>query len=404
MQTELGRCRPLILGTFLTFGACSGEPAVSHYSVRDSAGVQIVENSVAALESAGSWALASDPVLDLGAAEGAPELEFYRVVAGLIVDPSTIAVVNAGSQEIRFFDTSGSFLGAQGQEGDGPGEYRRPQFLFRTGGDSLLIWDAALGRGSLIDPGGSFLRTVNLQGDFVGPRVAGSFGDGTLLMVDRRFTPETATGDWQQLMALYTLHALSGEPTDTLGEFPFSRVKFMVATSTRAEAMLMGFDRETQEAVSGDRAWVGTTKEYELLRFTPDGTLSGILRWEGSDRTVTSEHLDLYLEERLARAPNDEIRAAIRTSHGSQEFAELFPAYSRILADDLGRVWVEEYRRPGAEGDNRWLVFDESGELEAVQSVPVSLRVLDIRGEQFLTVFTDELGVEYVRLFKLVRE
>lgn len=177
----------------------------------------------------------------------------------------------------------------------------------------------------------------------------------------------------------------------------------MVATSTRAEAMRMGFDRPTQESVAGDQAWIGTTRQYEALQFAADGTLQRILRWQGPDRTVTPEHLDLYLEERLAGAPNDAVRAAIRTAHEMQEFADLFPAYSRILADDRGRLWVEDYRRPGTEGDNRWLVFDDTGKLEAFLSLPVSLRVLDIRGDRVLSVFTDEFGVEHVRLWDLSR-
>lgn len=385
----------------LTAGCGRGDKRQSAATVSDSAGVEVVVSAEGDLRSVSDWSLSAEPVLQIGTVEGAPELQLHRVRAGLILNAELFVIVDGGSQEVRSYGSGGGFRWAQGSPGEGPGEYRSLQAIFRLPGDSILAWDGSLRRATILGPEGEFVRTLSLHGDLISPSVAGVFGDGTMLVTDARFTPGDATGDWQQLLSTVVRYSARGEPLDSIGTFPWYRMKFMVANDSRAEALRLGFDRETQVAVRENRALIGTTKRYELLEFQPTGGLVRIIRWPGPDRSVTDAHLDAYLEERLSVAPNAEVRRLIRTDHESRTFADRFPAYSTLMVDDRDRLWVQTYRRPGSPALNRWLVFDENGIPRASLTVPVDLRLLDIRGDRVLAVFTDDLGVEYLRLFRL---
>ena len=367
-------------------------------TVRDSAGVQIVENYDGPPASAELWSLTEEPVLEVGAVEGASDYELYRVQSGLILGTRAIAITNGGSQEIRYYEFDGGHLGSHGGRGRGPGEYMGVGGVWRYPGDSLLVWDQALRRASMVTPDRQFARTVDLRGDFTNHRVGGVFADGTILIIDGRVDDEP-TGDWQQLRSTLTRFAPTGEPLDTIGRFPWFEMKFSLPF--RGEGVRLGFDLSAQYAVLGDRVWVGPTKAYELLEFTVDGILARIIRWTGPDRAVMEEDKDLYLEDRLARADDDETRRRIRMDHEQRVFADSFPAYSQILVDDQRRLWVQDYRRPGTVGPNRWLIFEAHGAPIATMYTDPSLRPLDVSGGLLLAVVADPLGVEFLRVFEI---
>lgn len=50
---------------------------------------------------------------------------------------------------------------------------------------------------------------------------------------------------------------------------------------------------------------------------------------------------------------------------------------------------------------NEWLVFAEGGIPMATLSISIDLRLLDIRGDRVLAVFTVDLGVEYLSVFRI---
>jgi hypothetical protein len=59
------------------------------------------------------------------------------------------------------YDADGTFLQQLGRVGEGPGEYRAPQALLITGGDTLHIFDKRLARVVVLSPSWEVVRTVN---------------------------------------------------------------------------------------------------------------------------------------------------------------------------------------------------------------------------------------------------
>lgn len=79
-----------------------------------------------------------------------------------------------------------------------------------------------------------------------------------------------------------------------------------------------------------------------------------------------------------------------------------FPAYGPIHVDPLGYLWVAEYPLPG-DASKRWTVFDPDGTVQGMVETPPDLTVFEIGEDYVLGLETDELDVEYVRLYGLDR-
>jgi hypothetical protein len=130
----------------------------------DSAGVRIVSLSMRAWEGVSPVYLAPEPHLSIGALDGPDDRILYRVAGGAVLQKGGIAVLNGGSQEVRFYGPDGVLTGRQGRSGEGPGEYRQPSGLWTLPGDTVVVWDGRLLRITVMSPEGTLLRDVPVRG------------------------------------------------------------------------------------------------------------------------------------------------------------------------------------------------------------------------------------------------
>ena len=149
--------------------------------------------------------------------------------------------------------------------------------------------------------------------------------------------------------------------------------------------------------------WYGDPSDYELTLFGEHRQPLRIIRWEGPDRTVTEAALD---DAYRAWHPGpDAAPASLAYYERYWEHhprAPLVAAFGALMRDQVGRLWLEEYERPGSEGPRRWVVFSADGEQMLAQvSHPRSFTPLSIGADWILGASEDELGVEYLELHEL---
>ncbi|MFH1766106.1 MAG: 6-bladed beta-propeller [Gemmatimonadota bacterium] len=108
------------------------------------------------------WTLSEAPLLEIGVREGDEAYQLHRVRGSVRLEDGRIVVLNAGSQELRYFDPDGRFLGAVGGQGEGPGEFQSPAGLRRGADGGLQVWDGSLMRVSHLDPEGTFRESFRL--------------------------------------------------------------------------------------------------------------------------------------------------------------------------------------------------------------------------------------------------
>jgi hypothetical protein len=153
-------CLMVLSASAIVLGACTDAEALDDQAFRtDSASVSIIHYSSLPPLEASRIALSPEPDLIIGREGGEPEYEFFRIAGVTRLADGSIVVANAGTAQLRFFDSDGRFLKSIGRRGTGPGEFRNMRGLWVIRGDSLVVWDGGPGLG-LFSPGGEYVRTA----------------------------------------------------------------------------------------------------------------------------------------------------------------------------------------------------------------------------------------------------
>jgi len=390
--------------------ACGGEGSGgAEPVVRDSAGVRIVENPDAAPDGGTLFTLTDRPVLVIGALEAAPEYQFNRVRGIVRLSDGRIVVADGGSSELRWYDPSGAHLVTAGRQGEGPGEFVGLGGVALLPGDSVVAYDDRLRRFSVFDGAGGFVGVNVLDAEgFPGmnyPVFVGTMGDGTVLMLGRVLQIEgMKEGPIVSPMTVWR-YASDGTLLDSLGTY--YGWEAWVAISQQGQRMAMRiqnrpFGRSTSVAPLADGFAVGTPLSWEYEVRGLHGALRQIVRLDRPNAPVTAGDIEAFQESQLEDLEDANAIRARRDELSELTYPETMPAFgSPVLADRTGSVWVPDFM--ASEGVRTWTVFDPAGRRMGTVRTPAELRVLDIGADWLLGVWQDELDVEYVREYGLVR-
>jgi len=81
------------------------------------------------------------------------------------------------------------------------------------------------------------------------------------------------------------------------------------------------------------------------------------------------------------------------------------PTHSNVVFDAARNLWVENYRLPWDNDSPRiWSVFDPEGRWLGDVELPNGLRVYEIGEDHIAGVQRDDMGVEYVRLYRVTKQ
>ncbi len=402
LDTPRGRFRVVVrLFAPAALAACTFDGGSPRYTVRDSAGVTIVETRTGTWGDGDGWTVAPRPNLRIGVVDGDPRYQFDRVLLAARATDGRIVVADGGSQEIRVFDPDGGHLVSMGGEGDGPGEFRSMNDAVLIG-DTIGVFDGALGRVSHFDLSGALLGSIRIQptGDPIHPlrlyRLGGAAGDRLVLVVQAYpadMRPEPVTY-WDSIPTL--LYGADGTLRDTVGEFAG-----MDTHSTPERAGSVAFARFSSSFVQGGLLYMTDGGRYEVRVYDLDTGLTRILRVLKEPRPVTPAVFEDYIRRALEGARDGALRRDVRESIERWPHAETLPWIADLVVDDAGRVWAREYKDRFDRSLPRWGVFDEDGGWLGVVEVPEGFTPHQIDGRQLIGVRRDGLGVEYVELYEI---
>jgi hypothetical protein len=274
----------------------------THATVRDSAGVQIVENPAPAWPAGTGWRLSAEPLASIGTVDGDPHYQLSGVAGAVRLSDGRIVVANRGSDELRFYDASGTYLSAVGRKGKGPGEFQWLAWLTRLSGDSVLAFDRSEQRASVFDATGHLARVARhatAQGMamfFTAP--VGSFADGSMVMsAGAPFMPGGKQNGVVRPPVTLLRYDASGALADTIGQFPGDE-SYVRSTGMMTTGLIFG--RSSESAVHGNELYVGSTDRYEIGVYAPDGTLQRSIRRAFANLEVTSADIDAVKHKQIA--------------------------------------------------------------------------------------------------------
>jgi hypothetical protein len=368
-------------------------------AARDSAGITIVANAGPSWREGEAWRLSTEPLVRIGQVEGQNEYLLLGPLSALRLDDGTIVVSNTGTEEIRFYDAEGRHLMTAGGRGGGPGEFSNLVWIYPLGADTIVAWDDNPPRIAFFHRDGSFCRSV--RPDQFGGVLKGVFPDGSLLQAEHiDWSDRPNDGRIRQPARAYRLHP-DGTIADSLPIFPgpeFEMRHFRGSVSLSPPP----FDRRTVFEVAGNGFYAGSQDESQIGYYDQSGNLTTILRWAEPERLVTEEHVTAHRSYELGRAGNENARRRAEEWLEGQTYPEQFPAYGDVVVDSDGNLWVEEFH-PDWAALRRWLVFDSELRLLGTVDMPESFVVHRIGADYVLGYTWNELDVEYVVVYELIK-
>jgi hypothetical protein len=369
--------------------------------VRDSAGIRIIDNPGPALATVLGWTLSKTPSLDIGGAEP-DDVNLFEVNGAIRFADGRIVLANNGSQELVFFGKEGDVITRTGGTGGGPGEFSAISWIAATPDDSIVAWDARQDRLSVFTADGTYTRTFRLNPhEGAGRvRVRGMMEDGTLIVAASNIgdlPPSGVIRPDERVMR----YDLDGEFTSDLGTFP-SQAFYLQATREAVSIFPATFSRSTSYDAGNGHVYAGNNDHSEVHLMSMDGDLITIVRLELEPVQVTPMLLSAYQSRTAAGAPTAQARQQITEAFNQIPVPETLPAYGRILMDEEGFLWVEQYT-PHPADPKKAMVFDAEGVALGSLELPGSFTVHQIGTDFILGLWRDDLDVEHVLMYDLNR-
>ena len=399
----LQRC--FIVGvSVMALQACSDAGARQTATIRDSAGISIVESTLPAWRESDALALDTTPVVDIGGTDE-PDYDLVQVGDALRLSDGRIAVFVNATANLRIYDSTGAHLLTAGRSGVGPGEFRAVETVERIAGDTILAYDYLLRRMNVITPDGEVVDSRGFmptgQRAFLQPLAR--LSDGSWFTQAQIFSAgDHVAGTRRDSLTLLRVSAGLDSVVDTIGRFPSTEMYIQTGGGGKDRFVtfsLIPFGLSTRIATGGGRLYVGDPAKYEILGFGSGGKLERILRRPVERRAVDPAEVDRLKQQELAET-EERWRKTVEDKWKNAPVATHHPAFGRMTVDAAGRLWVEDPKitpdDPGAAS-----VFDPDGRLLGTVALPGNLRITEIGRDYLLGVWKDESDLEHVRLYRL---
>lgn len=385
----------------LAMAACSssGKPAVPLFSTRDSAGVNIAESNAPAWEvREDGWVLDSTPTLAIPGDSDDGSFYLGAPIAPQLLENGRLLVPDRMGAELFFFDSAGTLVSRVGRRGQGPGEFEAVFNVFRCGHDTLVVQESS--RVSLLDSNGHFIRAERVAGRLTEGRgnVEGVLSDcSALLLVNDHVQPPPSGATLHQYSVSLHWASFSGQGRDTVrifggGDLMPKRV------GEEMQSVRVPFASRPMWVTDGEAVYFGVGDQAEILKLDKRGSLQGILRWEWQRQPVTDGDWQKYDRDLLAFVRENPREAPFRPNSDEVPGRRFMPAFSDIVLDDGGNLWVRRYGPndyPFAEGvlSENWWIFDPDGRWLGTIRTPAGFGLSSVRQGLAVGIVHGEDGV-----------
>lgn len=331
----------LLLAGFMS-AACSsggqGGSMAEWVAVYDTIGDTVVVRTL----SGSIWRDTADlvPEVSIGMFDGPEEYIFGDVVSLAVGPDGTIYVMDRQVPALRVYEPDGTYRTTFGREGEGPGEYKRPD-----GGLNVL----ADGRVVLKDPSNARIQVYSPQGEALDTwRIRGNFNTSRRMVVDRKdrvhplilLDPEASVTDWRTGLVQISPDGMPGDTLE-IPDTPWEEPDIVATHETEDGGTNMSVNSvpfgPNEHAVLSPRGYFihAITTEYALT----------LLRTDGPALRIEKEFTPVAVS---AGERDEEEAGAIKSMRytdpnwrwNGPPIPDVKPPFSRFYAGEDGTVWV----------------------------------------------------------------
>ena len=350
-------------------------------------GIPVVKNPDRGLWKPGEeWKVVEQ--VRIGTESGEGPASFSQVRAFEVDRAGRIYVLDSESQDIRVFDSTGTWVRTIGRKGAGPGEFKQAIGMGWDPAGRLWVVDQANGRFSVFDTAGKYLtsHTRLTHGVFTWSWKGGFTPSG---LVDVAYSPD------MQRQSLVRLDSLAGAMPDTFAIPEYEPLMYKLGEEHVRITTTVPFSPSLLWLLGprGD-LWFGVSEDYRIVRRRLHGDTVRIIEKSYTPEPVTSAERDSAL------GTYDWFTKQGGKVDGSK-VPSTKPAFGGLDVDDQGDLWVV----PGGLPRGVFDVFDSTGYyLGRVDTgLPIAGPDLLIRRGHFYAAIADSLGVPYVLIARIER-
>ena len=401
------------VGAVLFAAACGGGAeggAGWSGTVEDSAGVQIVRNSLQPTWGEGqAWGF--EEVLSIGEAAGDPDYQFGQIAGLDVTSDGRILVLDNQAQHIKVFSVDGVFERTVGQAGSGPGEFGPGAAVLMVGAaDTVIVPDAGNQRVNVILLGEGESTSFPLSFEEGIPMRWQVSNSGSLVVQRRALNLPNQEAVNLDLIAR---QAYDGTIVDTL------------LTPPRGDTFSFGgglpefhfFAPEPIWTLLNDGTFVhAVNNEYRISAAGTDGSVTRIITMPAEPVPVSEQDIEIItglimrLMEEQGVPPQalDGIRQGI-------SYEDFFPAFTQMRNGPEQSLWVQRNGVPSDmtedeqenwnplldQGSDDWDVFDADGRFMGFVTMPERFTPFSLKGDLFYGVWRDEFEVQYVKVYRV---
>jgi hypothetical protein len=361
------------------------------------------------------------PVLRIGELDGSEEYNFGLVAGIALAADGSLLVLDQQALAVRAFDREGRHTRSFGRSGGGPGELSHPTGLAVLPDGRVLVSDPRNARVNVYSPDGEAVDSWPMSPTFVIPNQVRVTRDGRAYVLAVFSTMMDAS-----IVRGYVRVGPEGTPADTIAA---------PAWDFEPAVLTARMERDGSRSVATGNvpfapgiSWSlsplgypvgGVSNRYAVEAFPPDGR---VLRMERAAEPVPVSAGERAYQEHMVTRNMRNTDPAWRWA--GPPIPATKRAFGSVQTDDDGRIWVRaavpgevvprEERpepRPGEdqepEGPEPWReplvydVFDSDGRFLGTLPMPARFTLHGARGDEVWGVQRDELGVDYVALFRL---
>jgi hypothetical protein len=431
--------RRLLIALVCAAAACDGSSDALPdllVEVRDSAGVQLVHNREARVD---TQAVRLVETMRIGAVDGPEEFQFH-LIRGVAVDAlGRYFVADGGSNSVRVYDADGAFVRQFGGQGEGPGEFTRISGMFLRN-DTVHASSGGDFRGSLFDTTGVLLKTYTsllTNGSALSFLAAGPegwiVGDDSLFARRGESERGVQAGDSVRNVAFIALMdprdidgtTGSREGADSLLKrimvLPGRRIFYELGSEGGSERFLLGnppfFEPGPSRTYDG-RGWIYVARGWPYTIDVHDarGNLARQISRANDSIPVTDEMVQEVLRRAKAHfdTTSERTGASLYTYEVRSRMPRVgyVPVINAMRASDSGWLWVRrhdlvsdpvalEWSRNAPPRPSLWDVFDPEGRYRQTVQLPPSFSLHAVTENAAIGVLRDELDVQYVVRFEV---
>ncbi|MEX2283779.1 MAG: hypothetical protein WEE89_14940 [Gemmatimonadota bacterium] len=389
------------------------------YSARDSAGIEIVESRTPIWDDHTRWRLGEQPTLEIGAGIAGDSVREFGYISGVhSLSGGTVAVVDAWAPSVMFFDAAGGLLGRIGRRGTGPGEFppRRESVRnsFVCGGDTVFVV-VSRSIAAYVSPG-AHIRTMAPR-----PWARTRTCAGNRLIGELWHTrTHTSPGIYRDSLLL-AWYDLDGKQQAVIDSLPAEERAWSRGTAHEGMGYSLQLFGRVLSLAGRDGVFATGFGETFQVELRDAKGITRIMRVAGRERNVSAADVQRFRDYVFNPwRGNDDERRNLENRLASA-IGGPRPAFAELRFDQAGNLWVREYdhtdavafydystfspnsARPTLTEVRRWVVLDMNGRYLGEVTMPRTFDVHEIGEDWVLGVWRDELDIQYVRKYPLIK-